>query len=64
MESASGVIIEEGNKKMIILPGPPKEMESMFNEQVLPYLEKLTDCVLRLKMLRIFGIGESSWQKS
>lgn len=57
--TASGVIIEEGNKKMIILPGPPKEMESMFNEQVLPYLEKLTDCVLRSKMLRIFGIGES-----
>ena len=43
----------------IILPGPPKEMESMFNEQALPYLEKLTDCVIRSKMLRIFGIGES-----
>lgn len=37
--TASGVIIEEENKKMIILPGPPKEMESMFNEQALPYLE-------------------------
>ena len=57
--TASGVIIEEENKKMIILPGPPKEMESMFNEQALPYLEKLTDCVIRSKMLRIFGIGES-----
>ena len=31
----------------------------MFNEQALPYLEKLTDCVIRSKMLRIFGIGES-----
>ena len=57
--TARGVILEESNKKMIILPGPPKEMETMFKEEVLPYLEKLTDCVIESKMLRIFGIGES-----
>ncbi|MCQ2969302.1 MAG: competence/damage-inducible protein A [Clostridium sp.] len=57
--TANGVIIEEENKKMIILPGPPKEMESMFKNEVMPYLEKLTNCVIKSKMLRIFGIGES-----
>ncbi|MBL4930418.1 competence/damage-inducible protein A [Clostridium paridis] len=58
--TAPGAILEsENGKKIIILPGPPKEMKPMFDERVVPYLKKLTDNVLVSKTLRLFGIGES-----
>ncbi|MDD7796298.1 competence/damage-inducible protein A [Clostridium sp. 'White wine YQ'] len=58
--TAPGAILEgEKGKKIIILPGPPKEMKPMFDEQVIPYLKKFTDNVLVSKTLRLFGIGES-----
>lgn len=58
--TAPGVIIEENNKTMIILPGPPKEMKPMFEESVKPYLQKKTDSILVSRMIKILGIGESS----
>jgi len=57
--TAPGAIIEEDNKIMIILPGPPREMEMMFKTHVIPYLQKKTDNIIVSKTLRIFGIGES-----
>lgn len=57
--TAPGAIIEKDNKMMIILPGPPREMEMMFKTHVLPYLQKKTDNIILSKTLRIFGIGES-----
>lgn len=56
--TAPGAIIEEENKIMIILPGPPREMKPMFKNYVMPYLNKFTNEVLVSKVLRIFGIGE------
>jgi nicotinamide-nucleotide amidase len=56
--TAPGCIIEENNKIMIMLPGPPREMIPMFNEAVIPYLKKLSDRVFVSKVLRIVGIGE------
>lgn len=58
--TAPGVIIEEDEKIMIILPGPPKELKPMFEESVRPYLERRTDSILVSKMVKILGIGESS----
>ncbi|OOM16654.1 competence/damage-inducible protein A [Clostridium saccharobutylicum] len=58
--TAPGVIIEENNKTMIILPGPPKEMKPMFEEAVKPYLQKKSDSVLVSKMIKILGVGEST----
>ncbi|SHF09494.1 competence/damage-inducible protein A [Clostridium fallax] len=56
--TAPGAIIEEENKIIIILPGPPREMKPMFKNYVMPYLNKFTNEVLVSKVLRIFGIGE------
>ena len=42
-----------------MLPGPPREMVPMFNETVLPYLKKKSGMVLKSRVLRLFGIGES-----
>lgn len=58
--TAPGAIIEgEGGKKIIVLPGPPREMKPMFDNYVVPYLKEYTDGVLVSKVLRLFGIGES-----
>lgn len=58
--TAPGCIVESDAKTAILMPGPPKEMEPMFEQSVLPYLEKRSGFMLKSKMLRIFGKGESS----
>ena len=57
--TAPGLIINENNKILIILPGPPKEMKAMFNDKVLEYLSDLTGYIIKSKTLRFLGIGES-----
>lgn len=58
--TAPGVIIEENNKTMIILPGPPKEMKPMFEETVKPYLQEKSDSILVSRIVPILGVGESA----
>ena len=36
----NGFILEEQTKRIILLPGSPKELEPMFTEQVFPYLQE------------------------
>ena len=57
--TAPGAVFEKNNKAIIVLPGPPKEMENMFKEEVKKYLKKYSDDVIISEVLRIFGIGES-----
>ena len=61
--TAPGCIIESDNKVVIMLPGPPREMQPMFDESVLPYLQKDSDYKIVSKYLRIFGIGESKLEE-
>ncbi len=58
--TAPGCLIEKNNKIVIMLPGPPKEMQPMFNNYVAPYLRSKTSETIYSKVLRIFGVGESS----
>ncbi len=58
--TAPGCIIEDGGKCAVMLPGPPRELEPMFLETVLPYLKKISGVVMESRVLRLFGIGESS----
>ncbi|MFL0270212.1 competence/damage-inducible protein A [Candidatus Clostridium radicumherbarum] len=58
--TAPGCIIEEGNKVLVMLPGPPKEMEPMFEASVVPYLDKFSDGVIVSKVVRVVGLGESA----
>lgn len=59
--TAPGLAIEDEaqGKIIILLPGPPRELEPMFAEQVEPYLKKFSDHVLCSKTVNIFGMGES-----
>lgn len=51
---------EYGMKTVIMLPGPPREMEPMFREEVKPFLQKQSDIVLVSQTVHIIGMGESA----
>ena len=57
--TAPGCIIEKESKTVAILPGPPREMQDMFEKQLFPYLEKKSGETLVSRYLHIFGVGES-----
>ncbi len=54
----NGFILEEQTKRIILLPGSPKELEPMFTEQVFPYLQEKTDMVIRTRTIKLCGITE------
>lgn len=56
---APGLILEKDGKTAILLPGPPGELYPLFEEQVMPYLQKRRNCVLLSKTIKICGHGES-----
>jgi nicotinamide-nucleotide amidase len=61
--TAPGALIEKNGKTVIILPGPPFEMQPMFENNVWPELQRLVgpDSVrMNERVLKIFGIGESA----
>jgi nicotinamide-nucleotide amidase len=62
--TAPGLIIEKDGKIAILLPGPPFEMQPMFEEEVLPYLEKFSKQKIYSRVLKFVGIGESSIEEA
>ncbi|HVO56494.1 MAG TPA: competence/damage-inducible protein A [Dongiaceae bacterium] len=58
--TAPGLWLEERDRMIALLPGPPRELEPMFREQVLPRLERRVSGVrLHRRELRVTGLGES-----
>lgn len=57
--TAPGCIVEDKEKTIILLPGPPHEMIEMFEKNVFNYLNKKSHQVIHSRFLRLFGIGES-----
>lgn len=58
--TAPGLAYEVDGKCVIMLPGPPREMEPMFIQSVKPFLAKYSDGIILSHMIRTFGIGESA----
>lgn len=56
--TAPGIFISRDNKRIIMLPGPPREVNLMFNKYVLPLLKE--DDHIIIKSINVIGIGESS----
>jgi len=56
---APGVAVTSGGKTVIMLPGPPNEMQPMFEHYVVPYLSADSDAVIISKTVNVFGMGES-----
>ncbi len=57
--TAPGIILETKNCKYILLPGPPIELESMFDSQIMPYLQSLGAGSIFSRTVKIVGVGES-----
>ena len=60
--TAPGIIIEKGGKIIIMLPGPPKEVVPMFENQAKPYLAKKQECTFLSRILRVASVGESAME--
>lgn len=59
--TAPGCAIEKDGKCAILLPGPPRELNPMFEEGVRPYLmERYAQGAIVSRSVRTFGIGESA----
>ena len=58
--TAPGIAIEKDGKCVILLPGPPRELIPMFEQQVQPFLEKFSDGKIVSHTLAVIGIGESA----
>jgi nicotinamide-nucleotide amidase len=59
--SAAGMFVEVDGKFFIILPGPPRENQPMFEELIMPKLRiKTGDIFVKRKILRVSGLGESA----
>jgi nicotinamide-nucleotide amidase len=62
--SAPGLWIEDSGQMIALLPGPPRELKPMFQEQILPRLKRRGS---RIRMfhreLRVAGMGESALEQ-
>ncbi|HEX8891600.1 MAG TPA: competence/damage-inducible protein A [Pyrinomonadaceae bacterium] len=59
--SAPGMYLEHDGRNVALLPGPPREMQPMFETHVLPKLAaKAGDVRVVRRILRVAGLGESA----
>ncbi|MBU9722675.1 MULTISPECIES: competence/damage-inducible protein A [Bacillaceae] len=58
---ACGMGLKDDDRLFIMLPGPPKELNPMFEKYVIPYLRKQMQHAISIqsRVLRFFDIGES-----
>ena len=57
--TAPGCAVEKYGQRVILLPGPPRELVPMFTEYVVPYLSERCDSTIHSHTVGIFGIPES-----
>ena len=57
--TAPGVIVEEEQTKYILLPGPPMELQPMFENHVMTYLKGLTGEEICSQTVKLCGASES-----
>jgi nicotinamide-nucleotide amidase len=64
--TAPGIYLESNNKTFILLPGPPKELQPMFENEALPLIKESVlkdENIIISETLRFFGIGESALEQ-
>ena len=57
--TAPGCAFEEGGAHVLMLPGPPNEMNVMLQRCVIPYLRQLSKEVIVSHDIMTFGMGEA-----
>jgi nicotinamide-nucleotide amidase len=56
----SGIWNADHSKLVILLPGPPRELQPMFLDFVLPFLQTMTEQCFVSRNVHIVGMGESA----
>jgi nicotinamide-nucleotide amidase len=58
--TAVGIRMEQNGRLIVLLPGPPRENRPMFEDYVMPHLERMSRGVrIAKRILKVTGIGES-----
>jgi nicotinamide-nucleotide amidase len=57
--TAPGQWVTDGRRSVVLLPGPPRELEPMFEASMMPRLRSGAAGVLVRRVLRLTGLGES-----
>lgn len=60
--TAPGFLLEKNGKMIAALPGPPREMTLMWEEQLKPRLVAKQDSVIYYRIVRTFALGESTME--
>jgi nicotinamide-nucleotide amidase len=60
MGTAPGFAISRNGKTVACLPGPPREMSTMFHQSLEPHLAHMTGSSIYYRLIRTYGIGESA----
>ncbi len=60
--TAPGCVFRAGNVIVAMLPGPPRECNTMLRNYLMPWLRELSPETIRSHMVRMFGIGESAME--
>lgn len=58
--TAPGILIEKDGKILALLPGPPREMCPMLDNELMPVLEKYSEKTFVSRTVHIFNVGESA----
>lgn len=59
--TAPGIKIDQEGKLIVLLPGPPRENQPMFDDYVMPDLERMSRGVrIARRVLKVTGLGESA----
>jgi len=58
--TAPGWWVEKDGRIIVAMPGVPREMYRMWEEEVSPRLGKYTGGLIFTRLLRVYGLGESS----
>ena len=57
--TAPGWWVEKDGRVIVAMPGPPSEMQFMWQNKVLPRLQKKTGAIILCRMLKTFGLSEA-----
>ncbi len=60
--TAPGLALERDGKALLLLPGPPREMEPMFRESVKPFLQPWAGGLILSHTVRTMNLGESAME--
>jgi nicotinamide-nucleotide amidase len=61
--TAPGILLNKNAKIIVLLPGPPREMEPMLKDAVIPYLSKMCSSTIFSRVMKFYGIGESALEE-